>query len=74
MVKNRKFECQECAQVWEAEPCSEGGKHGYEIACPKCGSMKKVKINEDGQKQACGGGQHHGHEHGAGHSGGCCGH
>ncbi|MDF2499653.1 MAG: hypothetical protein K0Q77_367 [Anaerosporomusa subterranea] len=73
MVKNRRFECQECAHIWEVEPCSAGGKHGYEIACPQCGSMKKMKINEDGQKQACGGG-HHGHEHGDGHSGGCCGH
>ena len=37
MVKNRVFECQECAHKWEVEPCVEGGKHGYEIACPKCG-------------------------------------
>jgi Mrp family chromosome partitioning ATPase len=71
MIKNRKFECQDCGHIWEVEPCTEGGKHGYEIACPKCGSMKKIKIGEDGQKHVCGG-NHHGHEHG--HGGGCCGH
>lgn len=68
MVKNRVFECQECHHVWEVAPCTEGGKHGYEISCPQCGSMKKVKISEDGTKHACGGGHHHGH------GGGCCGH
>jgi predicted DNA-binding protein (UPF0251 family) len=67
MIKNRKFECQDCGAIWEVEPCTEGGKHGYEIACPKCGSMKKIKIGEDGQKHICGGGHH-------GHGGGCCGH
>lgn len=65
---NRKFECQKCGHIWEVEPCTEGGKHGYEIPCPKCGSMKKIKIGEDGQKHICGGGNHH--EHGTG--GGCC--
>lgn len=44
LMKNRVFECIECGNVWEAEPCATGGKHGYEIACPKCGSMKKVKL------------------------------
>jgi predicted DNA-binding protein (UPF0251 family) len=68
MVKNRKFQCQDCNHIWEVAPCSEGGKHGYEIECPQCGSMKKIKIAEDGQKHVCGGG--HGHHHG----GGCCGH
>lgn len=71
-MKNRKFECQDCSYTWEVEPCTKGGKHGYEIACPKCGSMKKIKIDESGQKHVCGGGSHHGHEHG--HGGGCCGH
>ena len=61
---NRVFECVECHHVWEVEPCTEGGKHGYEIACPECGSMKKLKL-ENGEKHACGG---HGHQ------GGCCGH
>lgn len=66
---NRKFECQDCGHVWEVEPCTNGGKHGYELACPKCGSMKKIKISEDGQKHVCSGGHHGEHEHG-----GCCGH
>lgn len=69
MIKNRKFECQDCGHIWEVEPCSEGGKHGYEIACPKCDSMKKIKLGEDGERHVCGGGHHHGHEHGH-----CCGH
>lgn len=62
-VKNRVFECLDCGEIWEVEPCSEGGKHGYEIACPKCGSMKKTKI-VDGERHACGGAGHHGHENG----------
>ncbi|HWR39797.1 MAG TPA: DUF134 domain-containing protein [Patescibacteria group bacterium] len=65
MVKNRTFECSECGKIWEVEPCSEGGKHGYEIACPKCGSLKKSKL-ENGVKHACAGGH-------SGHGGGCCG-
>lgn len=69
MVKNRVFECMECSHSWEVEPCSEGGKHGYEIACPQCGSLKKYKLNEEGPKHSCGGqhggccGGHHGHHH-----------
>lgn len=69
MVKNRVFECQDCSHTWEVAPCSAGGKHGYEIPCPKCGSLKKIKVNEDGTKHACGGHGHNGH----GHGGGCCG-
>ncbi|HWR42384.1 DUF134 domain-containing protein [Sporomusa sp.] len=64
VMKNRVFECVECRHVWEEVPCTEGGKHGYEIACPKCGSMKKMKL-ENGAKQACGGEPQHNH-------GGCC--
>ena len=64
MVKNRTFECSDCGKIWEVEPCSEGGKHGYEIPCPECGSLKKSKL-EAGVKHACGGGH--------GHGGGCCG-
>ena len=56
-MKNRVFECTDCKEIWEAAPCSEGGKHGYEIACPKCGSMKKSKL-EDGVKHTCGGEEH----------------
>ena len=67
IMKNRVFECVECKHVWEEAPCTDGGKHGYEIACPQCGSMKKMKL-ENGVKHACGGGQH---QHG--HGGGCCG-
>jgi len=66
-MKNRVFECTECKEVWEVAPCSEGGKHGYEIACPKCGSMKKSKL-EDGVKHACGG---EGHSHDGNETGGC---
>jgi predicted DNA-binding protein (UPF0251 family) len=69
IVKNRKFECLDCGEVWEVEPCSENGKHGYEIPCPKCASMKKIRLSEDGTRQTCGHG--HGHEHD--HSSGCCG-
>ncbi len=68
IMKPRVFECLDCGETWEEAPCTEGGKHGYEIACPKCGSMNKVKIT-DGERHACGG--HEGH----GHGGGCgCGH
>jgi predicted DNA-binding protein (UPF0251 family) len=69
IVKNRKFEWLDCGEIWEVEPCSENGKHGYEIPCPKCASMKKIRLSEDGTRQTCGHG--HGHEHD--HSGGCCG-
>lgn len=65
IMKNRVFECVECHRVWEEAPCTEGGKHGYELACPQCGSMKKMKL-ENGVKQACGGGRQ---EHS---QGGCC--
>ncbi len=65
MVKQRKFECSDCGHIWEVEPCTEGGKHGYEIPCPTCGSMKKIKLAEDGTRHACGGGH--------GNGGGCCG-
>ncbi len=61
VMKNRVFECMDCGHVWEVEPCAAGGKHGYEIACPQCGSLKKLKL-ENGVKHACGGHQH-----------GCCG-
>ncbi len=65
VMKNRVFECVACQHVWSEAPCTEGGKHGYELACPQCGSMKKMKL-ENGVKQACGGGQQ---EHS---QGGCC--
>ncbi|QJW45203.1 DUF134 domain-containing protein [bacterium BFN5] len=65
IMQNRIFECVDCAHQWEEKPCTLGGKHGYEIACPACGSMKKSKL-ENGTKHACGG---ENHEHG--HS--CCG-
>lgn len=71
-VKNRVFQCVDCAHTWEEAPCTAGGRHGYEIACPKCNSMKKFKL-ENGVKHSCGGGHHEGH-HGShqGHQGGCC--
>lgn len=64
-MNNRVFECVDCSHQWEEAPCTAGGKHGYEIACPKCGSMRKVKL-QDGVRHACGG---HGHA-----DGGCCSH
>lgn len=71
LMKNRIFECVDCGQRWEEAPCTAGGRHGYEIACPKCGSLKKMKVAEDGSKTGCGG---HQHQHGHGHHGhGCCG-
>jgi phage FluMu protein Com len=63
--KNRRFECEDCGHIWEVEPCTAGGMHGYEIPCPKCGSMNKIKIGDDGQRHMCGGGHHE-------HGGGCC--
>ena len=68
IMKNRVFQCLDCSKQWEVEPCTEGGRHGYEIPCPQCGSMNKTRVEEDGSQTACGGG--HGHEHG--HVGGCC--
>jgi Predicted DNA-binding proteins len=53
-LKNRVFECIDCRHVWEAEPCSKGGKHGYEIACPQCGSMRKMRL-DNGVKHPCSG-------------------
>lgn len=61
-MEERVFECAVCGHIWKVEPCTEGGKHGYEIACPKCGNLKKLKL-ENGVKHACGGGSH---------GGGCC--
>jgi predicted DNA-binding protein (UPF0251 family) len=72
IVKNRKFECLDCGEIWEVAPCSENGKHGYEIPCPKCASMKKMRVTEEGTKEACGHVDGHAHEHQHG-SGGCCG-
>lgn len=57
LMKNRVFECVECGHVWEVEPCATGGKHGYEIPCPKCGSMKKMKLGNGG-KHPCSSRQH----------------
>jgi transcription elongation factor Elf1 len=65
-MENRKFECVACGHQWEEQPCVAGGKHGYEIACPQCGSMQKAKIASDGSKTVCGGHQHH-------RQPGCCG-
>lgn len=65
VMGNRVFECLDCAEKWEEKPCTEGGRHGHEIPCPKCGGMNKVKI-VDGQRHACGGGQHHGEGCGCG--------
>jgi predicted DNA-binding protein (UPF0251 family) len=66
MMKNRIFECIDCGQRWEEPPCTADGRHGYEIACPKCGGMNKMKVAADGSSTMCGGGQH-------GHGHGCCG-
>ncbi|MGM9572214.1 MAG: DUF134 domain-containing protein [bacterium] len=63
-IMQRTFECKQCKHVWTEPPCTEGGKHGYEIPCPKCGSLEKVKL-ENGERHACNGGHHHG-------GGGCC--
>jgi len=70
IMRKRVFECLDCGQRWEEAPCTAGGRHGYEIACPKCGGMKKMKVAEDGTSTMCGGHQR-GHGHGHGH--GCCG-
>jgi predicted DNA-binding protein (UPF0251 family) len=65
-MKNRKFLCTDCGNQWEVEPCTEGGKHGYEIPCPSCGSMKKSKIEDDGNLVVCGGAHQHGENSGCG--------
>lgn len=59
----RVFECVSCGHEWKEPECTDGGKHGYEIACPKCGGMQKMRIEADGTKTGCGG-QHGSH--------GCC--
>ena len=64
-VKNRMFECSDCGHVWEVEPCTAGGKHGFEIACPKCGSMKKMRL-DNRNVHTCGG------QYGKQGHGGCC--
>ncbi|HWQ40879.1 MAG TPA: DUF134 domain-containing protein [Desulfosporosinus sp.] len=64
LIKNRVFECAECGYVWEVEPCTAGGKHGYEIACSKCGTLKKKRL-DNGNEHTCSGSQHEG-------QGGCC--
>lgn len=63
IIKNRIFECVECGNVWEAEPCTAGGKHGYEISCPKCGTLKKRKLNY-GLNLNCSGDNNEGHGNG----------
>lgn len=66
-MANRVFECQSCKHIWEVAPCSEGGKHGYEIECPQCKGLEKVKIDK-GVRHECGGAEHiHGHDCCAGH-------
>jgi len=66
VIKNRVFECVDCGHVWEVEPCTAGGKHGFEIACPKCGNMNKMRL-DTGIVHTCGSGQHGEQGHG-----GCC--
>jgi len=57
LIKNRVFKCINCDHVWEVEPCTTGGKHGFEIACPRCGNMKKMRL-DNGIEHSCSGGQH----------------
>jgi hypothetical protein len=67
LIKNRVFECLDCGHLWEEEPCTAGGKHGFEIACPKCGNMKKLRL-DNGIVHTCSGGPRGEQGHG-----GCCG-
>jgi len=67
VMANRVFECLDCGEKFEVGPCGEDKRHGYEIPCPKCGSLNKVKL-VDGTRHACGGA--HGHGCGCGHHGG----
>ena len=57
---NRVFECLDCGEKWDAGPCGSDGRHGYEIPCPKCGSLKKTKVMDGGERHACGGLTGHG--------------
>ncbi|MFZ3130391.1 MAG: DUF134 domain-containing protein, partial [Desulfosporosinus sp.] len=65
LIKNRVFECVDCRHVWEVEPCTAGAKQGFEIPCPKCGNMKKMRL-DNGLVHTCGG------QHGEQGPGGCC--
>lgn len=62
-MSERTFECTACGHQWQEAPCTKGGAHGHELACPKCGGKEKYKI-EGGKKHACGGGHQGGHNHG----------
>lgn len=64
-IKNRVFECADCGHTWEVEPCTVGGKHGFEIACPRCGNMKKRRL-DNGVVHTCDSQQ------GEQRHGGCC--
>jgi uncharacterized protein len=66
-MSQRIFECVSCKHQWQEAPCTEGGAHGHELACPKCGSKEKFKV-EGGQKHRCGGVQPQAGHH---HHGGC---
>ena len=67
-MEERTFECASCGHIWKVEPCSEGGKHGYEIPCPECSGISKLKVMEDGTRSACGG---KARGHGGGNGCGC---
>ncbi|AIF50401.1 DUF134 domain-containing protein [Pelosinus sp. UFO1] len=54
ILKNRVFECLDCHHVWDVEPCEKGAKHGYEIPCPACNSMKKIKVSDEDVRCTCG--------------------
>jgi predicted DNA-binding protein (UPF0251 family) len=60
IMENRVFECLDCGEKWEVEPCGTDRRHGYEIPCPKCGSLNKTKIMDGGERHACGGPHGHG--------------
>jgi len=65
-MSERTFECAACTHQWQEAPCTEGGAHGHELVCPKCGSKEKFKV-EGGQKHRCGNER----QHQAGHHGSC---
>ncbi|HAG11196.1 MAG TPA: hypothetical protein DCK76_07425 [Desulfotomaculum sp.] len=51
--KRRSFECVKCRHTWDEGTFSENGKRGYEISCPKCGSMEKYRVFAGVQKVTC---------------------
>jgi uncharacterized protein len=51
--KKRLFKCLDCDAAWEPEPCLGGADNGCFCSCPRCGSMNKARLTEDGRVRPC---------------------